>query len=1036
MFAGVMAVIAFGQQTINGTVTDAETGETLPGVTVMVKGKGNVGTITNFDGYYELKDNNPEQKILTPEDVLVFSFVGFAPQEVTIGAQSTIDVALELDISELEEVVVIGYGVQKKKVVTGAIESISTEEITQTPVVSATQALQGRAAGVQMTNQSGQPGDQPNIIIRGIGTNGDATPLYLVDGMAVNSIDNLNPADIKSMEVLKDAASTAIYGARAANGVVLITTKSGNKGGKFSMTYSGYYGIQNAAKTVDLLNADEYQQIMAQAGANSLTGDPIDPNQVPVNNTDWQNELYAKNVPMQSHYIGVEGGTEKSSFTSSISYFDQEGIVGGSRSKFERYTARLNSRTDINDYISWGNNLTVTHLETRGVTSNGAFNGAIGSALNLDPLTPVYETDQNILSQVPYSAEPVVTNGAGDVYGISNYVGGEIVNPMARLELQNGVGKRDQVVGNIFVEAKPIEGLTLKSTFGTDVMFGEGKGYTPLYYLTSTTNNIVATNANQSYYRVSTIQWENTAMYQKQFGPHKFNFMVGTGMIDRDNRSMGGGGQGVNTDNPDLIYLDLTVDSTQRVGSSASEYRLGSIFSRLLYDYNERISIALTQRRDGSSNFGPSNKFGNFYSVGASWVINEEPFFPKWKELSLLKLRASWGQNGNDRIGQFRYAQTVNYNIAYNYNNGAALGSSPGLFASSNVHWESADQIDIAVDLGLFNNQLTATVDYYKKTTRDLLQVPVFEATLGLDAGENNVGEMLNEGVEITTQWRSSKGDFKYSIEVNATHNKNTATRVENGTNNFLPGASAGLRGEVTRLVEGEPVVSFYGFKTDGIFQSQADVFAHINAEGDPIQPSAVPGDIRFVDVNGDGRISDDDRTVIGSPLPDWTVGSTINMSYKGIDFAALFTGVFGVDLYNAMNRPDIYTSNRQDWIMDSWTEDNPSNTIPRFIVNDPNKNYTRSTDMLNIENGSYLRLKNIQIGYTFPSYFLERMKSSHWRVYVSADNLLTLTGYSGADPEVGTIASDGNIYILDTGIDRGIYPQARTFRIGTSITF
>jgi TonB-linked SusC/RagA family outer membrane protein len=1015
------------EMTVSGTVTDGETGESIPGVNLIVKGTGSRGTVTDFDGNYRLS--------VSATDVLIVSFIGYKTQEIAVGANTIIDVALRLDIEQLDEVVVIGYGVQKKKVLTGAIESVSAEEINSTPVISVDQALQGRAAGVQLLNQSGQPGEKPSIRIRGIGTDGNADPLILVDGIAVASIDNLNPADIQSMEVLKDAASTSIFGARAANGVILITTKSGSKEGRISVTYTGFYGVQNAVSTVDLLNAGEYQQVMAQAGAKDLSGTLIDPLQVSPYDTDWQKELFTRNAAIESHYVGIEGGSEKTSFASSVSYFNQEGIIGGDKSRFERYTARLNTRTDVNKIFSWGQTISYTHLTTRGVTSNGSFNGAYSSALNLDPLTPIFQTDASLLEQAPYSAEPVVTDANGNVYAISQYVAGEVVNPLARLEIQNQVVIKDQILGNIFAQIEPIKGLQLKTSVGTDLSFLDISSHRPLYFLTGTFNNIAATSLSREIQRNSVFQLENTASYLKELGNHRFNLLAGTTLLDNQWQQLTAGGQGINTDNSNLIYLDLAVDSTKTAGSTASRTTRASFFSRLLYDYNERISLSITQRRDGSSNFGANNKFANFWSFGASWVINEAPFFPKIDQLSLLKVRTSWGQNGNDRIGTFLYESTVDFNVAYNLSNGAQNGAIPAFLENQDIKWEASQQFDIGLETGFFDNRLTATFDYYKKTTKDLLQTVTGVSTLGQDLRVANIGEMENEGFEITAQWRSQKNDFKYSVGFNATYNKNTMTKVANDAG-FISGASWALAGEVTRTIEGEPVVSFFGFKTDGIFQSNADVFAHINKEGDPIQPNAKPGDIRFVDVDGDGRISDNDKTAIGSPLPDWTLGSSLSMDYKGFDFSALITGQLGIDVFNGMNRPDILTSNRQTKILNQWTAENPSNDIPRLVSGDPNENYTNATDMVNIEDGSYIRLKNIQFGYRIPSAILDKINCSNWRVFVSAENLLTLTDYSGADPEVGSTVTDGNINIRDTGIDRGIYPQARTFRLGTSITF
>lgn len=1011
---------------IAGRVTD-ETGIGLPGVTVLVEGTTN-GTISDIEGNYSLE---------VSDDVnLIFTYIGFEDQTINTAGRSRIDVTMTTSTEQLEEVVVIGYGTQKKKVLTGSIESVSSEEISATPIVSADQALQGRSAGVQVLNQSGQPGERPSVRIRGVGTNGNSDPLFLVDGMAVLSIDNINPADIESMEVLKDAASASIYGARAANGVVLITTKGGSKSGRSSITYNGYIGVQNAAKKVDLLNADQYVQVMNRAGATALDGTPFDPNQIPANNTDWQEELFVNNAPIQSHYIGIEGGSEKTSYSSSISYFDQEGIIGGEKSKFERYTARLNSNTNVNKILRWGNNFTFTHIETRGVTSNGSFNSAFGSALNLDPLTSVYEDDPDVLAQPPYSDEPVVRDENGRTYAISRYVAGEVTNPLARLELQNFTTEKDQILGNLFVEIEPIENLKIKTTGGMDLSYLGFDSYQPLFYLTETFNNTVETSVFKEYQRQWNLQWENTINYTKNIGPHNFNILFGTTLLDNQFENLSAGGQGINTDNPNLIYLNnVTVDTTRTNGGGANQVTRSSFFSRLLYDYNDRVSFSVTQRRDGSSNFGANNKFANFWAFGASWVINEEPFFPEIEALTFLKLRGSWGQNGNDRIGSFRYASTVDFNIAYNQLNGAI----PGLLENRDLQWETSEQLDFGIEAGFFDNKLTATIDYYKKVTKDLLQVRTIPATAGVEAPETNVGEVENEGWEFSLEYRNRAGDLNYSIGANASLNKNTMTRVANDAG-FIEGATWALAGEVTRIIEGQPIVSFFGYQTNGIFQSEAEVNQYISPNSSDqfrrIQPNAEPGDIRFVDVNGDGTITGEDRVAIGSPLPDWTLGSTLAADYKGFDFSALITGQLGVDIFNGLNRPDITTTNRQTWILDQWTETNPSNDVPRLVNGDPSQNYTRATDMVNIENGNYIRIKNLQIGYTIPVKLLEKMSATKWRWYVSVENLATFTGYEGPDPEVGSTVTDGNINIVDTGIDRGIYPQARTFRIGTSLTF
>lgn len=1024
------SMTALAQSNVSGTVSESS-GVTLPGVTVLEKGTTN-GAITDLDGKYNLR-------LTTTSATLEFSFVGFESQEVIVNNRTTIDVILSESVSELEEVVVIGYGVQRKKVLTGAVESVSAEEINATPVVSVEQALQGRTPGVQVVNQSGQPGERASVKIRGIGTDFNADPLYIVDGIVVNSIDNLSPGDISSMEVLKDGASTAIYGARGANGVILISTKSG-KLGATSITYSGYVGVQNVAKKVDLLNADQYVSVMANAGAENNQGGVFDPNEIPANNTDWQNELFTANAPIESHEVSVSGGSEKTTFASSISYFQQQGIIGGDKSKFERYTARLNSNTKVNDWLDWGNTLSLAHITTRGVASNASFNGAYSSALNMDPLTAVYEDDATVLGSEPYGSNPYVRNDDGRAYAISNNVRGEVVNPLARLDLLNQVVIKDQLLGNVFAEVEPVEGLKLKSSLGVDLSFVGIDSYSPLFYLNSTTNNLGQTGVSKQYFKNSIIQTQNTANYTKKVNDHRFDVLLGVSTHVTNGNNLAGGGQGINTNNPNLRYLNLTIDSTQTSGGAAYEVRRASSFSRILYDYKDRISLSASFRRDGSSNFGANNRYGNFYSVGASWVINEEPFFPEVESLTFLKLRSSWGQNGNDNIRPFAYASLVDFNIAYNLQDGANQGAVAAFVENQDVKWEFTEQVNFAIESGWFDNRLSVSLDFYKKTTVDLLQEQIGLSSIGVPLSYANIGEMENKGFEFDIQWRDRIGEVNYSVGFNGGFNKNTMTEVANEAG-FIPGASWALAGEVTRTVEGFPVTSFYGFRTNGIFQNESEILSNINSEGDPIQSPNVtkPGDIRYVDVNGDGMISDDDRTVIGSPIPDWTVGSNISVSYKNFDLYALFTGQFGNEIFNGINRPDIRTSNRQTWILNQWSEDNPSNTIPKLNASDPNENYTRATDLVNIEDGSYVRVKNIQIGYNLPSKVLDKFKFTSWRFYVSGENLLTFTKYSGSDPEVGSpidFGGSGVASVRDMGIDRGIYPQARTFRIGTSVTF
>ena len=1006
------------EMTVSGVVTDAESGDGLPGVNVVEQGTQR-GVITNLDGEYTIN-------VEGPGSTLIFSFVGYVSENIQVGNQSEINLELVPDLTELNEVVVIGYGVQKKKVVTGAIGSVDNEEISSTPILRTEQALQGRIAGVQMVHQSGQPGESPTVRIRGTGTTGNSDPLYIVDGMAVSGIDYLNPGDIESIDVLKDAASAAIYGARAANGVVLITTKSGEKG-KMNITYSGYQGIQNAANKLDLLNAPQYRELMNEGARNAGLDEPFDLNEIPQHNTDWVEELFQENVPISSHDLFVMGGNEKSTFASSLSYFSQQGIIGAEKSQYDRITARINSSHKVLDNLSFGNNFAYSQVTRRGIGSNQSFNGAYSSALNLDPLTPLFETDQDILNTYPYDTEPVVTDGNGNVYGISNLVGAEIVNPLALLETDTDETRVDKFVGNVFGDLELIPGLTFKSSAGIDLAYILNDSYRPLFYLNGAQLNDNKTSVSKGIERYRTWQWDNTLTYTRQIGGHNFSILVGTSSQKTDFENLSGFNAKVPINDPNHVYLDLATDTVWRANGGAWAYTLFSQFGRITYDYKSKYSLTINMRRDGSSRFGANERYGLFPSVGVAWNITDEKFFPSVPAIQFIKLRASYGINGNDNIGDYRYLSVIDKSRDYIYAGGRMIGASPAYIENADLRWEESEQTDIALDFGLFNNKMTGTIDYYIKNTNGLLEIIPIPGHVGNDAPWANVGSVQNKGVELSINWRQVVNDFSYSFGVNGAYNKNTMTHIGN-EEKILVGASWAVAGPVTRTKEGLPIAYFYGYKTDGLFQNQAEVFQHIGRTGELLQPNAKPGDVRFVDTNKDGKLTDDDRTRIGNPTPDITYGFNGSVSYKGIDVMLLVIGSYGNDVFNGTQRQDLQYTNRTTSILGRWTGEGTSNEIPRYTWSDVNNNY-RVSDLY-IEDASYMRVKNVQLGYNLPETFLTKMKAEKWRIYISAENLLTFTKYTGADPEIGAISS------FDIGIDRGVYPQARTYRLGTSITF
>jgi TonB-dependent starch-binding outer membrane protein SusC len=1004
--------------TVTGNVKDFVDNSPLPGVTILVKGT-TAGTITDLDGNYSIS--------LASDATLIFSFIGYSSEELAVAGRTTINIFLAPTIEALSELVVIGYGTQKKKVVTGAIASIKDEEITSTSLFRIDQAMQGRAAGVQVTHQSGQPGESPTIRVRGAGTTGNADPLFIVDGLAVRNIDYLNPGDIESIEVLKDGASAAIYGARAANGVILITTKSGKKG-DMNVTFSSYQGIQNSAKTIDMLDADQYRMIWNEFRTNSGLSPRFDLDELPKHNTNWQDHLFTKNAPIANHELSVSGGSEKSTYSSSLSYFSQQGIIGGPKSQFDRITARINSRHQVTKRFQFGNNLSYSSITRRGIASNNSFNSAYGSALNLDPLTPLYEKDEAVLNTPPYSNNPVVKSSDGMVYGISQIlVSGEVINPVALLEIQNAKNRTDRFVGNVFGELEIIKGLSFNTNLGVDLAYFLGDSFRPLFYLNGAQLETEQTSVNKYMGRANTWQIENVLRYTSSISDHNFSLLLGNTASKTFYEDLSGFNTNVPTTDPNHVYLHLATGDDWLSDGRASHSALLSVFGRITYDYKNKYSFTGILRRDGSSKFGANKRFGTFPSVGVSWVISDEDFIPDLGPINSLKMRASYGVNGNQEIGDYQFISVMNNSRSYIFGDGRLIGASPSYIENADIAWEESEQINIAYDIGAFDNRLQATIDYYVKTTKGLLERVPIPAHVGNDPPVANVGSVQNRGVEFSFNWRNVTKNFRYSVGLNAAYNKNKMIKIGN-EEGVIGGASWAVAGMVTRTEVGLPIAYFYGFKTDGIFQNQTEVFQHIGSTGAVLQPNAKPGDVRFVDVNNDGIISPLDRTMIGNPTPDLTFGMNGSIEYKNFDFSFLLIGTYGNDVFNGAQRQDLFYTNRSTAILDRWTPDNPSTTTPRVVWNDVNGNY-RVSDLY-IEDGSFLRVKNVQFGYTLPENIQNRIRAKNLRFYVSVENLFTLTKYTGADPEIGAMSS------FDIGIDRGIYPQARTYRIGTTITF
>lgn len=1013
--ACLFSSMIYGQHTVTGKVIDG-TGLEMIGVTIYVKESPSEGTATDIDGTYSIT-------LSKSDATLMFSYTGYETQEIPVAAQKEINVTMEDDIANLEEVVVTGYGTQKKAVVTGAIAKVTSEDLESMPVRRIEESLQGRTSGVQVVSNSGQPGDASQVRVRGIGTifENAVMPLYVVDGVPIEGgLDFLAQSDIESIEVLKDAGSAAIYGARAAYGVILVTTKKGKKN-SMSASYNGYYGVQNSWRKLRVLNATEYATIANETSAAAGNPIPYENPQIFGEGTDWQDVVFTENSPMQDHQFSINAGSDKSTVFASIGIFDQVGIVAPEDSKYRRYNVRVNSQHEITDRFTFGNTLSYTRVKSRGVATNSEFGSPLGRAINLDPITPLYETDPDVLSSNVFTNFPVVSDENG-VFGISNRVTSEILNPAAALEVQDNFGWSDKVVGNIFAELEIIEGLAVRTSFGADVANFGGEGFTPIFYLNAT-NQTVQTNYSRNKGRGITWNWDNTLTYKKRIGGHSFTALVGTTAFESKGEQDFGSLNGIPVDN----LADASASFFTNVENSAFsgfEYdkTLASIFGRVYYNFNEKYLFSAILRRDGSSEFLDTRKYAYFPSFSAGWVVSEESFFGNNPYVNFLKIKGSWGVNGNDDIGSGEVIATVGTGRTYTFGVGDELvdGVSTNTVPNPDLKWEENSQLNIGFDAKVFR-KFSVSADYFLKKTKDMiLEVKAPDFT-GAGNFVDNIGTMENEGFDLEIGYGNNFGELKVNISSNISYLRNEVTFLTPDLS-FLPGQFYGPQGlEITRTEVGRPFGYLFGFQSDGLFQNEEEVSSYVNAEGELLQANAAPGDIRFVDVNEDGMINNDDRTMIGNPTPDWTYGFTINMAYRSFDMKLFGQGVSGNQVYNATRRPDLPESNYTADALTRWTGEGTSNSYPRLIADDPNQNFSRSSDFF-VENASFFRIRTLQFGYTVSPQTLEKFGFGNLRIYISANNLLTFTKYNGFDPEIVG------------GVDRGIYPQPRSFLVGLSV--
>lgn len=1022
---------------VEGIVTSSDDNLGIPGVSVLVKGT-TTGASTDMDGRYELT--------VPAGSVLVFSFIGMVTEERTVTEAGELNVVLNPDTQELAEIVVIGYGTQKKSVVTASIAKISADDLASTAPVRMDNALKGLASGVTVTSSSGQPGAAAQIRVRGIGTINNSDPLYIVDGMPIEGgLDYLNPSDIASIEVLKDAASGAVYGARAANGVILVTTKTG-KEGKTRVNYDFSYGWQRPWTERKVLNATEYAIMMNEGAINSGQAPRYnDPYSYGIG-TNWQKETFNYDAPVMNHQISVSGASEKVNYMFSLGYYTQEGIVGGNydRSNYERLTMRSNTSYTIFDDTQkrdWLNQLKVTanisyaRIKSTGIETNSSYGSPLGSALALSPILGVYVEGEAAEEQLKYYENfdgftPMYDPRNGKLYMLAGADYNEMVNPLASLSLPGNKNWSHKFVVNFSAELNIWDNLKFKTSYGADLSFWGYDGYTKLYYLTAN-NKATQSNAFSNKNDGTVWQIENVLMYDKTLGRHSFSVLLGQSAKKSTGSYLGGNRYDIiNYDRP---YIDasngLQEDGKMGVyGGPNAAATLASLFARASYNFDERYMVQVTVRRDGSSRFGSNNHYAIFPSFSLGWNLTNEKFLerrPSW--WTSAKARFSWGKNGNENIGNFQYTVLTATGNNYIFGSGENMvnGVKAAGLANPDLKWEESEQLDAGLDLGFLNNSLTFTVDYYKKKTNGMLMTMNIPSYVGESKPLGNVGKMENSGVEFEALYKFHVRDWNFRIGGNFTYLKNKLIEYGNDTGWANLDSFQGI-GSITRAQNGMPFPYFYGYKTDGIFQNMEEIAAYTDKNGNMIQPNAKPGDVRFVDVYEDGVIDDKDRTDIGKGMPDWTYGINLNVAWKGIDLSMMWQGMIGNDVFDATRRVDITASNLPSWMLGRWTGEGTSNRYPRFVLGD-NVNWQASD--LYVYDGSYLRLKNIQIGYTLPSNLVKKVFLSSLRVYVAAENLLTFTKYHGFDPE---ISSGGT----SLGIDRGVYPQAKTWTVGVNLAF
>ena len=986
--AAVVMLLAFTANAqeikISGVITDEKDGMPMIGVSVAVTGTTK-GTITDLDGNYQIS-------VAPDATQLTFTYVGYNTQVIDIKGQTVINVVMSEDVDVLNEVVVVGYGTQRKSDLTGAVSSVRGADLIKIPNASAEQALQGKVAGVQVSSSSGAPGSVPVIRVRGVGTFNNSSPIFVVDGLILDNISFLNAADIASMEVLKDASATAIYGSRGANGVIIVTTKLGTiSGGKPVYSFSAEYGIQHLSKKIDLLEAKEFGAYVNEIIAGSYN------NLDALENTDWQ-DLIFNDAPLGNYQFSVSGASERQQYYVGVGLFTQKGII--EKSDYSRLTIKLNNTYKLSDRIKIGNNITIAPSQQQNAP------GVTYSAYRAQPVIQPYNED-GTYAEVP---------GVG--------------NPLADIEYSNNTAKNVRAVGNVFGELTLAEGLVFRSSFGMDFSYNEGRTFAPVFYVSPQQVNEI-NDLSISNRRNSNWLWENTLNYNFNLGEdHRFDVVGGYTMQQLRSLLFSVAAENVISDREDLWYINSNNINPNSVfhGVDANQnYSLLSYLFRVNYALKDKYLFTATYRRDGSSKFIPENRWGNFPSFALGWNIARENFMADQDLFSTLKIRASWGQIGNEKISYLdQYALILNGNDAvFGASETIVGGSSFGKNGNPNIKWETTTQTDIGLEMGLFDSRITAELDYYHRLTDDILVELSTPGYTGNGQGVKvryNAASVLNSGIEFNTVLRGGTGDFKYRISALGSTVNNTVKSVggSSGVDSTLVGGFLGNGQTVTLSKEGLPIGAFYGYETGGIFQNQAQL------ESTPHESTAEVGDLIYVDQNGDGKINSFDRVYLGSPIPKFIYGFSTEFTYKQLDLSVDFQGQVGNKIYNGKEavRPDLY--NFEATVLDRWTGEGTSNEEPRATAG--GYNWLPSTRF--IQDGSFIRLRSVTLGYNFTDSFLERIKITQARIYLRGTNLWTLTKFTGYTPEIGS--ND----VLSSGIDYGAYPVTAVFSGGVNINF